>query len=192
MRTLFNCLNPSILTYRREQAFSFCIKKNKWLKKQINEWSEVCLVFKLTRTLYYYMYVANCYKINVLIAVVFPFKYSAIGLKLQNLNDCHWPVKRKSRVNLSKKLGNMVRGKNIRVGLDTRNKIFCFIFLLNGLLCIYYTGTYGVVYKGKNKKTNKLVALKKIRLESEDEGVPSTAVREISLLKELQHPNIVR
>lgn len=52
-------------------------------------------------------------------------------------------------------------------------------------------GTYGVVYKGKNKKINKSVALKKIRLESEDEGVPSTAIREISLLKELQHPNIV-
>lgn len=52
-------------------------------------------------------------------------------------------------------------------------------------------GTYGVVYKGKNKKTNRLVALKKIRLESEDEGVPSTAIREISLLKELQHANIV-
>jgi serine/threonine protein kinase len=33
--------------------------------------------------------------------------------------------------------------------------------------------------------------LKKIRLEAEDEGVPSTAVREISLLKELQHDNIV-
>ena len=33
--------------------------------------------------------------------------------------------------------------------------------------------------------------MKKIRLESEDEGVPSTAIREISLLKELQHPNIV-
>jgi cyclin-dependent kinase 1 len=33
--------------------------------------------------------------------------------------------------------------------------------------------------------------LKKIRLESEEEGVPSTAIREISLLKELQHPNIV-
>lgn len=52
-------------------------------------------------------------------------------------------------------------------------------------------GTYGVVYKGKNKKTNRIVALKKIRLESEDEGVPSTAIREISLLKELKHPNIV-
>lgn len=33
--------------------------------------------------------------------------------------------------------------------------------------------------------------MKKIRLENEEEGVPSTAIREISLLKELQHPNIV-
>ncbi|KAJ8949190.1 hypothetical protein NQ318_021683, partial [Aromia moschata] len=52
-------------------------------------------------------------------------------------------------------------------------------------------GTYGVVYKGKNKKTGELVAMKKIRLVSDDEGVPSTAIREISLLKELRHPNIV-
>jgi len=52
-------------------------------------------------------------------------------------------------------------------------------------------GTYGVVYKGKNLKTGKIVAMKKIRLESEEEGVPSTAIREISLLKELQHKNIV-
>ncbi len=52
-------------------------------------------------------------------------------------------------------------------------------------------GTYGVVYKARNKKTGKLVALKKIRLESEEEGIPSTSVREISLLKELRHPNIV-
>jgi serine/threonine protein kinase len=35
------------------------------------------------------------------------------------------------------------------------------------------------------------VALKKIRLEKEDDGVPSTAIREISLLKQLKHPNIV-
>lgn len=38
-------------------------------------------------------------------------------------------------------------------------------------------GTYGVVYKGINKSTGKLVAMKKIRLESEDEGIPSTAIR---------------
>lgn len=38
-------------------------------------------------------------------------------------------------------------------------------------------GTYGVVYKGKNKITGQLVAMKKIRLESDDEGIPSTAIR---------------
>ena len=52
-------------------------------------------------------------------------------------------------------------------------------------------GTYGVVYKCQNKETKKLVALKKIRLENEDEGMPSTAIREISILKQLHHPNIV-
>ena len=53
-------------------------------------------------------------------------------------------------------------------------------------------GTYGVVYKARDNETNKIYALKKIRLESEEEGIPSTAIREIALLKELQHPNIVK
>ena len=53
-------------------------------------------------------------------------------------------------------------------------------------------GTYGVVYKAIQKRTGDLVALKKIRLEKEDDGVPSTAIREISLLKGLKHPNIVK
>jgi cyclin-dependent kinase 2 len=53
-------------------------------------------------------------------------------------------------------------------------------------------GTYGVVYKAKDRHTNETIALKKIRLEQEDEGVPSTAIREISLLKEMHHRNIVR
>ena len=44
-------------------------------------------------------------------------------------------------------------------------------------------GTYGVVYKCRNKESQELVALKKIRLENEDEGIPSTAIREISILK---------
>lgn len=52
-------------------------------------------------------------------------------------------------------------------------------------------GTYGVVYKARDSETGEEVALKKIRLESEDEGIPSTAIREIALLKELQHENIV-
>jgi cyclin-dependent kinase 2 len=53
-------------------------------------------------------------------------------------------------------------------------------------------GTYGVVYKSRDKQTGDTIALKKIRLEADDEGVPSTAIREISLLKSLQHPNVVR
>ncbi len=53
-------------------------------------------------------------------------------------------------------------------------------------------GTYGVVYKARDVDTQEIYALKKIRLESEDEGIPSTAIREIALLKELQHPNIVK
>ena len=53
-------------------------------------------------------------------------------------------------------------------------------------------GTYGVVYKAKDVTTGEVVALKKIRLEAEDEGVPSTAIREISLLKELKDDNVVR
>lgn len=52
-------------------------------------------------------------------------------------------------------------------------------------------GTYGVVYKAEDTQTGKHIALKKIRLETEDEGVPSTAIREISILKELQHQHIV-
>lgn len=53
-------------------------------------------------------------------------------------------------------------------------------------------GTYGVVYKAKDLETGDIVALKRIRLEVEDEGIPSTALREISLLRELDHPNIVK
>jgi cyclin-dependent kinase len=58
------------------------------------------------------------------------------------------------------------------------------------LTCSIYK--LGIVYKAKDRVTGDIVALKKIRLEAEDEGIPSTAIREISLLKELQHPNIVR
>ncbi|BGP55241.1 Cyclin-dependent kinase catalytic subunit [Rhodotorula sphaerocarpa] len=46
-------------------------------------------------------------------------------------------------------------------------------------------GTYGTVYKCRQLQTGQVVALKKIRLEEEDEGVPSTALREVSVLMEL-------
>jgi serine/threonine protein kinase len=50
-------------------------------------------------------------------------------------------------------------------------------------------GTYATVYKGKSRLTDNLVALKEIRLEHE-EGAPCTAIREVSLLKDLRHANI--
>ena len=52
-------------------------------------------------------------------------------------------------------------------------------------------GTYGIVWKAKDKNNSQTVALKKIKLEHTDEGIPSTAIREISLLQELRHESIV-
>ena len=52
-------------------------------------------------------------------------------------------------------------------------------------------GTYGIVYKAIHKESGDIVAIKQIKLEKEDDGMPSTAVREISLLQNLKHPNIV-
>jgi len=52
-------------------------------------------------------------------------------------------------------------------------------------------GTYGVVFKAVDLETQQFVALKKIRFDDDEEGIPSTAVREVALLKEMNHPNIV-
>lgn len=49
-----------------------------------------------------------------------------------------------------------------------------------------------MVFKARDLLEKDIVAIKKIKLDNDDEGVPSTAMREISILKELQsHPNIV-
>jgi hypothetical protein len=81
--------------------------------------------------------------------------------------------------------------------LTTSHVPFSFLFSSSFVLSLprgseIGEGTYGVVYKAKDRVTGEILALKKIRLEAEDEGIPSTAIREISLLKQLQHPNIVR
>jgi len=53
-------------------------------------------------------------------------------------------------------------------------------------------GTYGKVRKARNRQTGEFRALKQMKLNNRDEGVPSTAIREVAILKELQHENIVR
>ena len=52
-------------------------------------------------------------------------------------------------------------------------------------------GTYGVVYRAKDLKSKEIVALKRMRMEREKDGLPICGVREISLLTALKHKNIV-
>ena len=52
-------------------------------------------------------------------------------------------------------------------------------------------GSYGVVYRARDKRTGKVVALKKIKMSKQKEGFPLTSVREINLLLGLDHPNIL-
>jgi cyclin-dependent kinase 12/13 len=53
-------------------------------------------------------------------------------------------------------------------------------------------GTYGQVYKARNKESGEVVALKRVRMDNEKEGFPITAIREIKILKILNHKNVVR
>lgn len=52
-------------------------------------------------------------------------------------------------------------------------------------------GTYGVVYRAREKRTDKIVALKRLKMEKEKEGFPITSLREINTLLKAQHPNVV-
>ncbi|KAF9192288.1 kinase subunit of RNA polymerase II carboxy-terminal domain kinase I [Haplosporangium sp. Z 767] len=52
-------------------------------------------------------------------------------------------------------------------------------------------GTYGKVYKARNRQTGEYVALKRIRMEAEKDGFPITAMREIKLLQSLSHSYVV-
>ncbi|KAI1723549.1 protein kinase domain-containing protein [Ditylenchus destructor] len=53
-------------------------------------------------------------------------------------------------------------------------------------------GAYGVVYRAIEKKTDEIVALKRLKMEKERDGFPITSLREINmLLKCRKHPNIV-
>uniref|UniRef100_A0A5S6KSK6 Folliculin n=1 Tax=Xenopus tropicalis TaxID=8364 RepID=A0A5S6KSK6_XENTR len=52
-------------------------------------------------------------------------------------------------------------------------------------------GTYGIVYRARDTKSNEIVALKKVRMDKEKDGIPISSLREINLLLRLRHPNIV-
>ncbi|XP_059477557.1 cyclin-dependent kinase 10 [Neocloeon triangulifer] len=52
-------------------------------------------------------------------------------------------------------------------------------------------GTYGVVYRARDSKNGQIVALKKVRMENEKDGIPISGLREISVLKHCKHENIV-
>ncbi|XVF54649.1 hypothetical protein PTKIN_Ptkin05aG0198200 [Pterospermum kingtungense] len=57
-------------------------------------------------------------------------------------------------------------------------------------------GTYGIVYKARDKKTGEIVALKKVKIldrrDSEEYGFPLTSLREINILASFDHPSIVK
>uniref|UniRef100_A0A8B9LJS0 Cyclin-dependent kinase 13 n=1 Tax=Astyanax mexicanus TaxID=7994 RepID=A0A8B9LJS0_ASTMX len=59
------------------------------------------------------------------------------------------------------------------------------------ILGITGEGTYGQVYKARDKDTAEMVALKKVRLDNEKEGFPITAIREIKILRQLNHKSII-
>mmetsp|Transcript_2999 Transcript_2999/g.6998 ORF Transcript_2999/g.6998 Transcript_2999/m.6998 type:complete len:359 (-) Transcript_2999:441-1517(-) len=52
-------------------------------------------------------------------------------------------------------------------------------------------GTYGLVYRGKDRETGEIVALKKVLLKDKNNGFPLTSIREIQILRKLKHPNII-
>ncbi|XP_063468648.1 cyclin-dependent kinase 10 isoform X7 [Symphalangus syndactylus] len=52
-------------------------------------------------------------------------------------------------------------------------------------------GTYGIVYRARDTQTDEIVALKKVRMDKEKDGIPISSLREITLLLRLHHPNIV-
>ncbi|KAL2321703.1 hypothetical protein Fmac_026082 [Flemingia macrophylla] len=52
-------------------------------------------------------------------------------------------------------------------------------------------GTYGIVYKARDKKTGEIVALKKVKMNIERDGFPMSSLREINILLSFNHPSIV-
>ncbi|KEG10620.1 mitogen-activated protein kinase [Trypanosoma grayi] len=52
-------------------------------------------------------------------------------------------------------------------------------------------GTYGVVVKARHRATGRLVAIKKYKQAEDDDHVRKTSLREVRVLKQLRHPNVI-
>jgi cell division cycle 2-like protein len=53
-------------------------------------------------------------------------------------------------------------------------------------------GSYGIVFRARDRQTGDIVALKKLKLDEEKSGFPITALREINALMVCRHDNVVR
>jgi len=53
-------------------------------------------------------------------------------------------------------------------------------------------GMFGSVYRARCRSTGELVAIKRLLFEDEEDGVPSSVIREVCLLRDFKHPNVVR
>lgn len=78
--------------------------------------------------------------------------------------------------------------------LNSHKHSSCIMELYDGMEPILISqGAFGIVYKVQHRNTNEIFAMKIVRRdESQNNGVPAMVLREIALLRELDHPNIVQ
>ena len=53
-------------------------------------------------------------------------------------------------------------------------------------------GTYGTVFKAQDSETGEFVVMKYIRMDQEEDGVPASSIREVTIIQNLNHSNIVK
>ena len=53
-------------------------------------------------------------------------------------------------------------------------------------------GGYGYVYKAKDTERNDTVAIKKVKLDTDAEGIPSTSLRELCILRKLSDDHVIK
>lgn len=97
---------------------------------------------------------------------------------------------RDSGIGLSSQSSEMGRpiGEQERLPLAGENALYEDLLLIGN-------GAYGTVYKATDVTNGNIVALKKVRVPITEDGLPTSTLREIATLKQLQrfgHPHIVR